>query len=132
MLKRRTIGQVAKYAGVGVETIRYYERRGLIAQPDAPAGGFREYPDDVVDRVRFIRHAKDLGFTLQEIGELLSLQLRPRANCATVKRRVEQKISDVETKVQSLKKLRHTLLKLAHACDERAATDECPVLESLH
>lgn len=130
-MPRNTIGSVAKRAGVGVETVRFYERQGLIKQPSTPQQGFREYPDDAVDRVRFIRHAKELGFTLGEIGELLSLRSHPRINCETVQRRAEEKILNVDAKIRTLRKIRTQLRKLANACNEREATADCPVLDAL-
>jgi MerR family transcriptional regulator, copper efflux regulator len=80
-----TIGQLAERAGVGVETIRFYERRGLIAQPKRPADGYRKYDEQVANRIRFIRQAQELGFTLNEIKQLLSLRVDPRTSCADVK-----------------------------------------------
>ena len=126
-----TIGQLATRAGVGVETIRFYERRGLIPQPPRPFSGYREYSQEAVARVVFIRRAKELGFSLKEIGELLSLRVEPGANCGAVKRRAEAKISDIESKVHSLRKMRRTLNKLTRACEERTSTSECPILGSL-
>ncbi len=126
-----TIGQVAKRAGVGVETVRFYERKGLIEQPRKRTSGYRVYPDDVVQRIRFIRHAKALGFTLAEIGELLSLRPDPRTNCATVKERAQGKMADIDEKIASLTKMHRSLTKLVHACDRRSQTAECPILEAL-
>ena len=126
-----TIGIIAKRAGVGVETVRYYERQGLIKQPPAPRTGFRRYSDDLVDRVRFIRHAKDLGFTLAEIGDLLSLRSDPRINCETVRHRAEEKVADVDAKMRVLRKIKTQLQKLARACENRETTAECPILEAL-
>ncbi len=131
MTRGNTIGRVARQAGVGVETVRFYERRGLIKRPATPTRGFREYPDDVVDRVRFIRHAKDLGFTLTEVRDLLSLRTTPRSSCEAVKRRAERKVADVEAKIASLRRIRRELRNLARACDERAPSADCPILEAL-
>lgn len=130
-MARNTIGMVAKRAGVGVETVRFYERQGLIKQPATRERGYREYPDEVVDRIRFIRHAKDLGFTLVETGELLALRVHPRSSCETVQRRAADKIADVDAKVDALRKIKKQLHKLAKACDEREATADCPILEAL-
>jgi MerR family mercuric resistance operon transcriptional regulator len=126
-----TIGAIAKRAGVGVETVRFYERQGLIRQPAARKSGFRQYPDEIVDRIRFIRHAKDLGFTLTEVGQLLSLRAHPRINCETVQRRAKEKIDDVDAKIRALSKIKTQLQKLARACDQREATADCPILEAL-
>jgi MerR family mercuric resistance operon transcriptional regulator len=126
-----TIGQVARQAGVGVETVRFYERKGLVTQPKSPRAGYRHYPDDVVARIRFIRHAKDLGFTLSEIGDLLSLRAHPRSSCASVKRRADEKIADIDERVRRLRRIRGTLKKLAAACAQRETSAECPILEAL-
>ena len=126
-----TIGQIAKRAGVGVETVRFYERKGLIEQPRNRTAGYRVYPEDVVPRIQFIRHAKDLGFTLKEIGELLSLRPDPRTNCAAVKERAQGKMADIDEKIASLSRMQRSLAKLVDACDRRAQTAECPILEAL-
>ena len=126
-----TIGQLAARAGVGVETVRFYERRGLLPRPPRPIAGFREYPSDALARIAFIKRAKELGFSLKEIAELLSLRVHPRANCSTVKRRAEVKIADVQSKIGDLRKLKRTLDKLVAACERRSSTEECPILEVL-
>ena len=126
-----TIGQLAKRAGVGVETVRFYERKGLIEQPRKRNSGYRVYPDDVVQRIQFIRHAKDLGFTLAEIGELLSLRPDPRTNCDAVKSRAQAKMADIDEKMASLTRMQRSLAKLVDACDRRSQTAECPILEAL-
>ncbi len=126
-----TIGQLAKRAGVGVETVRFYERKGLIQQPRKRTSGYRVYPDDVVQRIQFIRHGKDLGFTLAEIGELLSLRPDPRTNCAAVKDRAQAKMAAIDEKLASLTRMQRSLAKLVDACDRRSQTAECPILEAL-
>ncbi len=94
---RMTISRAAEQAGVGVETIRFYERRGLIDQPPQPlGGGYRVYDDALVGRVRFIRQAQELGFSLHEIGELLSLWADPAADCADVRARAAAKRTEVD------------------------------------
>jgi MerR family mercuric resistance operon transcriptional regulator len=124
-------GQVAEAANVGVETIRFYERQKLIAEPPRSPSGYRAYPEDVIDRIRFIRQAKDLGFTLNEIRELLSLRVRSTDRCEAVKRRSEAKLIDIETKIRSLQRIRRTLRKLVNDCDERAPTSDCPILGAI-
>ncbi len=84
-----TIGQLARRADVGVETVRFYQRKGLLAEPDRRPSGYRQYDEAIVDRLRFIKRAKELGFTLNEIKELLSLRLDPSTTCADVKNRAE-------------------------------------------
>ena len=126
-----TIGEVAKAAGVGVETVRFYEREGLIPDPPRRPSGYRAYPESAVDRIVFIRHAKELGFSLKEIRDLLSLRVARTANCAGVKRRTEAKIRDIEAKIRRLQGWRRTLRKLAEACDEGSLTSECAILGAI-
>jgi MerR family copper efflux transcriptional regulator len=127
-----TIGQVAKCAGVGVETIRFYEREGLIAQPKRrPSSGYRQYLPEAVRRVRFIRHAKELGFTLKEIQELLDLRVDPTSTCADVRKRARDKASDIEERIASLEQMKAALDRLARKCRGRGPTTECPILEEL-
>lgn len=126
-----TIGQVARQAGMGVETVRFYERQGLIAAPARTASGYRHYEEQIVFRLRFIRRAKELGFTLKEIKELLALKLDPSATCADVRRQAETKIADIDAKISSLKKMRDALEKLSRACDGDGDTNECPILDAL-
>ena len=127
-----TIGQVAKRAGVGVETIRFYEREGLIAEPERrPASRYRQYPPQAVRRVRFIRHAKELGFTLKEIQELLELRVNPGSTCADVRKRAQEKVADIEERVVSLQRMKTALERLARKCRGQGPTTECPILEEL-
>ena len=126
-----TIGQLARRAAVGVETIRFYERRGLLSEPPRRPSGYRDYPPETVARIVFIRRAKDLGFTLREIGELLDLRVRPRRNCAQVKRSADAKIADIDRKLASLRRMRRALKDLTKACEQRTPTTECPILVSL-
>ena len=126
-----TIGQLAQRAGVGVETIRFYEREGLISEPPRRPSGYRDYPLETVARIVFIRRAKHLGFTLKEINELLDLRVRPRRNCSQVKQSADAKIADIEGKIASLRRMRRALKDLTRACEERTPTTECPILASL-
>lgn len=126
-----TIGQLAQRAGVGVETVRFYEREGLIAEPPRRPSGYRDYPPETVTRILFIRRGKDLGFSLKEIGELLELRVRPRRNCDLVKHSADAKIADIDDKLAALRKMRRALVNLTKACEERAPTTECPILSSL-
>ncbi|GAB4244824.1 MAG: Hg(II)-responsive transcriptional regulator [Deltaproteobacteria bacterium] len=126
-----TIGQVAKQCRVGVETVRFYEREGLIAQPTRPESGFRKYPPDVVGRVRFIQRSKALGFSLREIKELLSLRVDSAATCDAVKMRAEAKIGDIGEKIKHLQEIKRALVKLTVACRGKGPTGECPILEAL-
>ena len=126
-----TIGQLAKRADVGVETVRFYERKALLAEPDRRPSGYRQYDEEVVDRLRFIKRAKELGFTLNEIKELLSLRIDPSTTCADVKSRAEEKIGDIQAKIRTLQGMKKALVKLTKACSGRGGTSECPILEAL-
>jgi MerR family mercuric resistance operon transcriptional regulator len=126
-----TIGRLAKRAGVGVETIRFYERKGLIPEPPRRSSGYREYDNDTVTRVRFIRHAKELGFTLKEIDGLLSLQLDPDKPCQDVNRRIETKLSDINEKIQMLNRMKDALQRLSTQCGGEGSVSDCPILEAL-
>ncbi|MDH3474776.1 MAG: MerR family DNA-binding protein [Rhodospirillales bacterium] len=127
-----TIGKAAERAGVGVETVRFYERRGLIDRPRRPAtGGFRIYPRETVERIRFIRQAQTLGFSLEEIGDLLSLRADPRAECGAVRRRAEDKLQEVDRKLGQLQQIRRALEAVIAACPGERALDRCSVLEFL-
>ncbi|MBI3185134.1 MAG: MerR family DNA-binding protein [Myxococcales bacterium] len=126
-----TIGSVAKAAEVGVETIRFYEREGLIAEPPRRASGYRQYPPQTVRRVRFIRRAKDLGFTLKEVGELLSLRVDPSTACPDVREMTRAKIQHIEQRIAELSRMREVLERLARACRGRGPTSECPILDLL-
>ncbi|MFQ5352094.1 MAG: heavy metal-responsive transcriptional regulator [Candidatus Binatia bacterium] len=125
------IGQVAKASGLGIETIRFYEKKGLIEEPARRVSGYREYEEAVVPRLLFVRQAKNLGFTLREIKELLALRLDREASCGRVKRQAEAKIADIEMRMKSLRRMKRALETLSSACDERAPTSECPILAAL-
>lgn len=126
-----TIGQAARRAGVGVETVRFYEREGLIPQPPRPENGFRRYPQDAVSRIRFIRRSKALGFSLREIKDLLSLRVDAAASCGEVKKRAEAKIDDIDGKIRHLQEMKRALTKLTAACRGKGPTGDCPILEAL-
>lgn len=131
-MKPFTIGKVAKATGVGVETIRFYERRGLIAQPRRPnGGGARDYDADTVARLRFIRQAKDIGFSLAEIGELLSLRDDGEAGCGTVRARAISKRRDIEDKLLKLREMRNLLDDLIAGCPGKGHLSECTILEAM-
>jgi MerR family copper efflux transcriptional regulator len=129
--KALTIGRVSRRAGVGVETVRFYEREGLIEEPPRRLSGYREYDDKVVSRLGFIRRAKDLGFTLKEIKELLSLRRDTTTSATDVKRQAETKIADIEGKIRSLQKMKKALAKLTSACSCHGTSAECPLLHAL-
>ena len=126
-----TIGQVANAADVNIQTIRYYERRGLFPTPQRTPAGYRQYAVDAVARLRFIKHAQELGFSLQEIQELLGLRVRPGAACDAVERKTRRKIEVVQQRIRDLQRMKRTLERLAAACMARRPTDSCPILEVL-
>jgi len=126
-----TIGKVARLAGIGVETIRFYEREGLIEAPPRRESGYRQYPEETVQRLRFIKRAKDLGFTLREIRELLALRIDPETTCADVRLRAEAKIDDIEEKIRLLQRMKEALAKLTMACRGRGPVSRCPILEAM-
>jgi len=126
-----TIGQVARRAGLGVETVRYYEREGLLAAPDRRPSGYRAYPEGVVARLRFIRRAKELGFTLREIKDLLELTADPATTRAELRGRAEAKVADVEARIADLTRVRDALRDLASQCDGHGPLDGCPILHAL-
>ena len=125
-----SIGQLAKKAKLNIQTVRYYERRGLIAEPPRLESGYRQYSQSDLARLRFIKHAKELGFSLREIMELLSLRVDPNTTCADVKKRTEAKLADVEEKILALQRIRKALGHLVGLCRGRGPTNECPILEA--
>jgi len=121
------IGEVAKRSEVGIETIRYYERQGLLAEPNRRPSGYRQYDESVVSRLQFIRRAKELGFTLSEIKELLGLWFDVNTKCVHVRQRAERKINDIEDKIQSLQRMKMSLKKIVSQCENRDSVNECPL-----
>ncbi|SMF26561.1 DNA-binding transcriptional regulator, MerR family [Tistlia consotensis] len=131
-MKRFTIGRTAKAAGVNVETVRFYERRGLIEQPARPAGGRpREYDSGTVARIRFIRQAQDIGFSLREITELLSLRADPGADCADVRARAIEKREEVSARLERLSRMRDALDLLIARCPGGGDLRCCTILEAM-
>lgn len=126
------IGEAAKAAGVGVETIRFYERRGLIARPKRPVrGGARTYPEETIARIRFIRRAQSIGFSLRQIKELVTLQLDPDADCGEVRACAQAKLDEVNRKIASLGAMRTALEELLGDCPGQGRLDECSILAAL-
>ena len=126
-----TIGEVAKRAGVHVETLRYYERRGLIEEPPRTSSNYRMYPPESVRRVRFIKRAQELGFSLKEIAGLLSLRAAPKAHCGGVRRRAEAKLDDIDEKMRDLRRMKKALSGLVVQCSGLGPISECPILEAI-
>lgn len=126
-----TIGALAKHSGVGVETVRFYERRGLVRRPVRPGSGYRAYPEETVGRIRFIRNAQTLGFTLQEIKEMLALRVTAGTSCAAVRSRAAAKAADVKRRLAEMERIRIALDKLVASCPGRGALASCTILEAL-
>lgn len=125
------ISELAREAGVNMQTVRYYERRGLLLDPRRSGDGYREYTESSLERIRFIKRAQELGFTLGEIAELLALKLDPGAHASDVKARAEVKISEIEAKVRDLQRIRDALTHLAGRCrGGNGPTGDCPLLDA--
>jgi MerR family copper efflux transcriptional regulator len=126
-----TIGEVAEQTNVHIETLRYYERRGLVARPPRSASNYRLYPEDAVRRVRFIKRAQELGFSLNDIKELLSLRAGPEAGCAEVRACAQAKMKDIDAKIGALMAMKYALSTLVAECSGNGPLSDCPILESL-
>ena len=126
-----SIGQVARLAGVGVETVRFYEREGLLEEPPRRASGYRQYSEQVVKRLHFIKRAQRLGFSLKEIAELLRLRVDAQTSCDEVKQRTEAKIAEVERKLVELQRMRQALIQVASLCTGQGPASACPMLDAL-
>jgi Hg(II)-responsive transcriptional regulator len=124
------IGTAAEQAGVNVQTLRYYERRGLLPQPPRRQSGYREFPDDAVRVVRFVKRAQDLGFTLEEIEELLKLRNDKRRDRTRIRAIAERRVRQIDQKVAELQAMKKALGRLLHCCRE-GSTLECPIIEAL-
>ncbi|AGK57124.1 DNA-binding transcriptional activator of copper-responsive regulon genes [Hyphomicrobium denitrificans 1NES1] len=132
MMKPLTIGEIARQAAVGIETVRFYERRGLIEQPPKPNGaGFRTYPQETVKRLRFIQQAQDIGFSLREIHELLALKTDPESDCGDVKGRAVAKLKEVHDKIGKLRRIGEALEALIAVCPGCGPVNACSILEAL-
>lgn len=126
-----TIGQLAKEAGVGVETIRFYEREGLLAKPRRSPSGYRQYPPDVVGQVQFLRRAQWLGFTLRDAKELLALRDDPDADRANVREKAAEKLADIDARIAELQAMRVELAGLLTACRGSGPAAGCPILAAI-
>lgn len=126
-----SIGAVARRAGVGVDTIRYYEREGLLPEPLRRASGYRAYTEDVIGQLRFIRRAKDLGFSLGEVRELLALSADRERGVSGVKQRAQQRLAEVAQRIAELERMRQGLEALIEACPGHGELDACPILQAL-
>jgi MerR family copper efflux transcriptional regulator len=130
-MRTMTIGRLAEQAGVNIDTIRYYERHGLLPRAARRASGYREYAADDVERLNFIRRAKDLGFSLSAIGELLSLSADRQSDMRGVKRKAQEHLAEVEQKIRELQKVRRGLKTLIAACPGHGELASCPIVAAL-
>lgn len=126
-----TIGQIAKRAGVSNDTIRLYERYGLIEEPPRAKNGYRQYSSDTVDQLIFIQRAKHMGFTLKEIQELLSIHHTSKQSCGDVRQRAQQKLQEIDEKIHELKQLAKVVKKLVDDCEKHRPDELCPIFLSL-
>lgn len=126
-----TRGMVAERAGVNSETVRYYEQRGLIPTPARSKAGYRLYTEDYIERIRFIKRVQELGFSLIEADELLSLRVDTEADMVEVKKIVEAKVADVEEKLRDLERMKAALQTLSSSCCGQGSMAKCPILDAL-
>ncbi len=126
------IGEVAKAAGIGIDAVRFYEREGLIPEPARRPSGYRMYSPDVVLSLRFIKRAKELGFSLKEISALLSLETAAEATAADVRKLAEAKLADIEERIRALQRMRRALRKATESCTGQGSTSGCSILQTLN
>ena len=133
MMVQLTVGKLAKASGIGVETVRYYEKRGLLPEPDRLPSGYRVYSGGTVNRIRFIKRAQELGFTLEEIQALLLLTDNPDADCEDVRNRAQNKITEIKTKMDDLQKVLDGLIELSGYCPGKGKPlSECSILKHFY
>ncbi len=125
------VGEVAQKTGINIETIRFYEKKGLLLKPKRAANGYRLYNLDAIKRIQFILNAKSLGFTLKEIGELLSLSEITSGSCCEMLNFTAEKIREVNKKISQLQRIEEALKKLHHSCKTKGTPEYCPIIESL-
>lgn len=127
-MKSMKIGEVARLSGVAIETIRFYEREGLLLKPERRPSGYRQYDESTVQRLEYIRRAKELGFTLAEIRDLLELSFAVHSNCDHIRHRAEAKITDIDSKIRNLQQMKHSLGRIVLRCQAGASADDCPLV----
>ncbi len=125
-----TRGKLAKRSGVNIETLRYYEKRNLIDPPRRSEAGYRLYTPADILRIRFIKNAQKLGFTLKEIRELLKLRIKVNTSCDSVLKKAEHKRTEIMVKIKDLQSMKRALDQLIHKCEQSIPTEDCPILES--
>ncbi len=126
-MKFMKIGEVAKLSGTGIETIRFYEREGLLLEPERRPSGYRQYEHATVERLEYIRQAKELGFRLTEIKELLDLS-SAQSSCDHIRRKAETKITDIEQKIRNLQQIKRSLKRIVNRCHQKNSTVDCPLV----
>ncbi len=126
-----TIGQVAKQTGISIDSIRFYEREKLISSPPRRLSGYRQYSEDTVKDLLFIRHAKEMGFTLREISDLLSLRSNPCGTAAEVKQKTLAKINDINNKICMMQLIKNELMQLTMTCTGDGLAKSCPIINAL-
>lgn len=131
ILKSLTRKQVAERSGVTTEAVRFYEKEGIIANPPRTESGYRQYPQEVVRQIQFVKRAQHLGFTLPEIKDLLSLKISEDTTPDNVRARAFLKIQEVDSRIQTLQRIKNTLLHLAKSCPGEGKIEECPILGAL-
>lgn len=130
-MKGLKISQVGKEAGVNIETIRYYERLGLLSEPARTESGYRVFPPEVVQRIRFIKRSQDLGFTLTEIHKLLTMNESESFGCREIRQFTTKKVKEVELKIRDLQNIKSVLEDLSSKCSDERPINGCPIIERL-
>ncbi|HJO92674.1 MAG TPA: heavy metal-responsive transcriptional regulator [Victivallales bacterium] len=130
-MKTFRIGKLAKETGLGIETIRFYERKKLIKDPPRRESGYRDYPEETIEQLKFIKNAKDLGFTLSEIKELLDLSSKAWTTAGDIKKQAEKKVDQIEYKIKMLKGMRDNLKDLIEKCSGKGPKIKCPILKKI-
>ena len=129
-MEKMTTSEVAERADVNIHTVRYYEKRGLLPEPPRTSAGYRQYDPEHVSHIRFIKRAQDLGFTLEEIGELLELRAEPGAG-SDVRAKTAEKVREIDAKISDLQRIRAKLVELGEACEHHGSPEDCLVLHAL-
>lgn len=131
-MKPLTISQLAKKSKVTVDTLRYYEKKGIISSPERSGSGYRQYTSDYIDRIIFIKKAQELGFSLAEIIDLLNLKQSSSSKpCDDVRAKAKEKLSDIQEKIELLNRMKRIIEGLVEACENRKIDDDCPILNAL-
>ena len=131
-MEKLSTGELARRANVHIETIRYYERRGLLKEPRRNRSGHRQYSAEAVRRMEFIKRFQSLGFSLNDIQEILELKISPESTCADMQLRVTEKLADVDRRIGELDRIRDALTRLLKKCPGKGRIGHCPILEELY